>query len=1209
MKERKNQGLSTRQSELKKIFADSGIAAYCRKHLFTESSYFHAAFLLVLYLLTRQRPFICSTYNGRTERPKDLKHTFGLFARSVPVVLRPDASLEELKTMTAEAFIGEVQAQLMETYSRPSVLYSELPIRTDILMVFQGEIGRQQIKGHEAERLDQDVPKFPIFFNIAPKDDSYEITLQYDFASFAEKDMLLLLNAYLAMLGRLCRAERLEEASLKDVGGAYSPSDKLGRRVFLPEGSTWVEDFQKEAKLRPDHCAVFAGNGSYTYRELDAPSDAVAVYLTELGVRENDFVGVKMERVREFLPAVLGIQKCGAAYVPIDMDYPEKRMEYILRDSGAKYVLTQKTVENLKGRPRVSFAAKTAPDHLAYMMYTSGTTGEPKGTLIPHRALYNFLRFVVREMHLTPESRISCYPSFSFDLSIEGLYAPLLAGGTVCIVPSEVRKDIGKLEEWLKENGVTGGCYPTQVGHLLGRNEPLPHEYVTLVGEKMTRVPGVTGRVINGYGPTECTVYNTWYELDKSREYLAIPIGKPIDNNGVVLLDPFGNLLPDGAIGELCITGVQLAAGYHNKPERTAKAFRTLREYPDIRVYHTGDMARYMEDGNLLCLGREDRQLKRRGYRIEPGEIEHAALSLPGVREGAVLAQNDKLILYYTLQSSDSGNPPTDELSIEAGLEAALPSYMNPDSFMRLDQMPLTPNGKINMNMLPKYVFQSRSYTPPRNETEAFICRKMAEILRVGKVGVTDDFFELGGSSLSAVLLAGELGEHYEIRDIYQGRNAEGILKSSQHKRRIVGIPPRPVYPLAADQNKFFSNNSPDRPEVSYSNVPALYRLPPETDLEALRAMLIRIVENHPYLKVRYARDGQAGIVARRNDGIPTHVELLHTEKLNPASLIQPYNLLGNEDLYRIALFETQAAEKYLFYDFNHILMDAVSFRIMGKDLRLLMEGKAPEPEKATGYEVGLEEEFRRAEEEEEINRYYAGLFQNASEEPGKWLADRKDTEAAERWRKQSHDQTQLAGLVSARKIVSRKSRVSMAHVRARCQSLHITETMFFNAAFACFLGECAGTGEALYATVLANRDNSAFDNTVTMLCRTVPIYLKATEKALSTPAFLLQLRSALANAGKGSVFSFDGIYRKNRVKMPRITMIYYDRPVDEQLLPGWEAIPLEHFDTIEDLMVKIYSTNDESLFFSLDFDAFLHFTQAEREAMADRLEALIANF
>ncbi len=184
-----------------------------------------------------------------------------------------------------------------------------------------------------------------------------------------------------------------------------------------------------------------------------------------------------------------------------------------------------------------------------------------------------------------------------------------------------------------------------------------------------------------------------------------------------------------------------------------------------------------------------------------------------------------------------------------------------------------------------------------------------------------------------------------------------------------------------------------------------------------------------------------------------------------------------------------------------------------------------------------------------------------------------------------------------------------MEKVRERCKSLHITETMFFNAAFACLLGELSGTGEALYSTVLSNRDNSVFDHTVTMLCRTVPIYLKAERRGLTTPAFLLELRSVLANAGKGSIFSFEDILGRNGVKMPRITLIYYNWASDEELPAGWEAIPLAHFDTIEDLMVKIYFTKDESLYFSVDFDGFLDFTKEEREAVADRLEELIEGF
>ena len=1200
-------GLTPKEADLRKTFTDSEIADWCRKKHFTESSYFHAGFLLALYLMTRQRPFIAATFNGRTAGAGGLRHTVGLLARTVPAVLCPETPLEELASMTAEQLVGQIQHQLMETYSHSSLSYSDLPLRTDIMFTYQGEIGQQVVNEYAARKLDHDIPKFPITLDITPWGATYELELSYDFSAFSEKDMELLLAVFVYLLQNLHRISRLEEASLKDVRHPYSPSDKYGRVVPIPEGSTWVKEFQKYAAEQPDHCAVFAVNGCYTYRELDEISDRAAAYLTARGVKENDFVCVKMDRVREFLPAVLGIHKCGAAYVPIDQDYPEKRVEYILQDSGTDIVITRQDIENLAGMPHSPFRAKTRPDHMAYMIYTSGTTGNPKGAMITQKAIYNYLYYVADEMHLTPQSRISCYCSFSFDVSTEGLFTPLMTGGTVCIVPTEVRKDIPKLEAWLEASGVTGGSYTTQVGQLLGRKEPLSHDYITLIGEKMTRVPEITGRVFNGYGPTECTVCSTYFEVNKNTAYQNIPIGKPIYNNGVVLLDPFGNMLPDGVIGELCIMGAQVGAGYHNKPDRTAKAFRHLREYPNVRVYHTGDIAKYMDDGNLLCLGREDRQIKRRGYRIEPGEIENTALSIPGLKEAAAVMQNEKLILYYTLQSTDDKRLLPDEMQIDSALGAALPSYMIPDAYMRLDSMPHTPNGKISTGMLPRYVFDAADYTPPRNETEAFICRKMAEILHIEKAGITDDFFDLGGDSLSVVFLAAELGEDYEIRDIYQGRTAEGILKNSLHKRRITGLVPRPFYPPAAEQKKFFSEDSPDRPEVSYSGIPSLYRLPGDTDLITLRERLIRIVDNHPYLKVRYCRDAQEGIIAKRDDTIPACVEIVHTDLPDPSSLIRPYNLLGDENLYRITLYQTENGEKYLYCDFHHILMDAVSFRIMGEDMMRLMEGKELIPEAATGYDVGLDEAFRREEEAEEIFRYYEKLFRNTRRDADIWPANRKDTEAEEQWRKQSHDDTQLDGLINARNIIRRKCSVKMSHIHARCQSLRITETMFFNAVFACFLGECSGKEEALYSTVLANRDNAAFDHSVTMLCRTVPVYLKVNEKELSDPAFLRRLRSTMANAAKGSVFAFEEIYQRNRISMPRITMIYYERPADEQLLPGWESVPMEYFNTIEDLIVKFWYSADENLYMSVDFDAFIRFTPSEIETMADRLEQLIA--
>ena len=1245
-------------ARLRKEFAMEAVLEFCRRKNLTQSSYFHASLLLAVYLLTGEKPFIATTYSGRAERPAELMRTVGFFSKSVPIVWNVDKEDPACSLMRPEDYIRGIQAQIMAICSHDKVTYTDLAARTDVLLTFQGELGVSFIGRYRGIDLDLQTPLFPIWLVVRPVGRTYDILLNYDEALFSAADMALLFDSFMICLDRLSKEAAIRDISLTQEEPVSILQRCSGRIVTFEKEKNWVQDFKEQADKAPERLAVSAENGTYTYRELDEISDRVACLLIQNGVSAGDFVVIRMPRVKEFPAAVLGIHKCGAAYVPVDEDYPEHRIAYIIKDSAARIQITQEAIASLElnetkydvaqdvsksgicsksgcreeeqyGAPTDAgesacktlllesdlqknggelSLAKTDAANRAYMIYTSGSTGDPKGTVISHSALYNYLRYVKDEMKLNPLSRIACYASFSFDISIEGLLVPLIAGGMCVIIPAAIRKNVAELEKYLKENGVTGGCFPTQIGQLLGQREPLDLEYLTLIGEKMTAVPGNRGHIYNAYGPTECTVVCTYYDVIKDRQYADIPIGKPMYNTTVLLLDPFGNLLPDGAVGELCVAGAQLAEGYHNKPEKTARVFGPLPQYPSVRVYHTGDLARRMTDGNLMFIGRADRQFKRNGYRIEPGEIENVAMGLTAVKEVVAIADRNRLILYYTLHETDAAGA-ADE--IRRRMKEELPAYMLPDGYMQLKTMPLTPNGKIDIQKLPEFEFKSTAYVPPVNEAERFVCERMAKILHVKRVGINDDFFDLGGNSLDAVQFAVALGEGFEISDIYNGRTASGILKESREKRRFYGYDRFSVYPLTEEQKKFFFvTDMVACPEISYANVPLLLQLPETADLERLKSMLMQIIDNHPYLKVRYMENpdpseaAEERYVVRRDDTIPAEVSLIRVQKLDKDKLIRPYNLLGDENMYRVALYETESGEKYLFLDFHHIVIDGESNFILFKDMKMLMAGQKLLPEKVSGFEVALDERRRREEQKEEITAYFRDLLKDCGDWINDWINDRRDIQTLLKRDEKFDEKKGLACVMGSRVVRVMESSVNMKHVRERCRSLHITENMFFNAAFSCLLGECNGKSKALYASVINNRDYEALENTVTMLCRTVPVYLKVSAEELSSDHFLKQLRRVISNAGRAGILSYEEICRLSGIRLPRITLIYYERPFNYEVFPGCRRFSLNTLDSIDTILLKIYHDEDERLF--LKFDMSLDFTEHEIDLMAERMDMLI---
>ena len=469
---------------------------------------------------------------------------------------------------------------------------------------------------------------------------------------------------------------------------------------------TWLDLFEEQVKKDPGHMAVTDEYGSITYGELDRLSDELAVALVEdEKVKPDEFVAVRLDREKEFFVAVTAIFKAGAAYLPIDLESPSGRISYMLHDSGARLTLTKKSVLRLcsagKGRSLSSFRCR--PDGRAYMIYTSGSTGEPKGVVIPQRALTNFVHAIRHHWGLGKHSRIALHANFAFDASVEDIFPPLCAGGSVFIIPERMRKDVFEVRDFIKKNKINGGCYSTLFGQLLGMDEtPLDVDYFVLGGEAMTQVPNVRGKIYNTYGPTEFTVDSTYFEIKKGCVYGNIPIGRPLCNCSAYIVNEKLELIQRGETGELCMAGPQLAMGYYNRPELTKEKFTTLdlQNGKTVRIYRTGDLARWNEDGQLEYSGRIDTQVKLRGFRVELGEIERCALLFTGMSQTAAEVRKDTLCLYYTVSVD------VDEEELKTFMAGKLADFMVPQIFIRMEEKPETASGKIDRKKLPEPVYR-----------------------------------------------------------------------------------------------------------------------------------------------------------------------------------------------------------------------------------------------------------------------------------------------------------------------------------------------------------------------------------------------------------------------------------------------------------------------------------------------------------------------
>jgi len=558
---------------------------------------------------------------------------------------------------------------------------------------------------------------------------------------------------------------------------------------------------------------------------LNERANQLARELRTYGAGSETRVAVCAERGINMLVAIIGVLKAGAAYVPLDPSYPIDRLQYIFRDSKAQFLITERKMSHLieparatalwmdRDWPRIARRDTSKPPgaacmrSLAYVIYTSGSTGKPKGVLIEHRGMVNHLWAKVRDLGLDPTDRVAQTARSSFDISVWQFLAPLIAGSSVEIIDDEKAQDGIQLARTAERMAVSVlETVPVLLGSMLDRSTrsdvPIRFDalrWMVATGEALPRelcwrwvaaYPGIP--LLNAYGPTECSDDVTHFELDAAGEINSpqAPIGRPLQNTRAYVLDSDLRALPAGIAGELYIGGDGVGRGYQDRADLTADRFipDPFGADPGGRLYRTGDLVQW-KDGELQFLGRIDGQVKIRGNRIELGEIEAVLSVHPGVVHAAVTVQEDpsgikRLVAYLVCQGE---MPDTSELS--AYLNSRLPDYMCPAAFIELDRMPVTPSGKVDRKAFPRAEFGTRreaSYTPPTNAVERALCQVWEDVLRIQRIGIHDNFFEMGGDSILSVQIvarAGPRGFRFTVRDIFQHQTVADLA-------RVVNVAP-----------------------------------------------------------------------------------------------------------------------------------------------------------------------------------------------------------------------------------------------------------------------------------------------------------------------------------------------------------------------------------------------------------------------------------
>lgn len=565
-----------------------------------------------------------------------------------------------------------------------------------------------------------------------------------------------------------------------------------------PQDKTVCQLFEEQVERTPEAIALIFEGSKFTYRELNERANQLAHYLQTLGVKPETFVGICIERSLEMMVALLGVLKAGGAYIPLDPAYPQERLAYMLADSQLKVLLTQDIIvpylppnqaqiirldadwSDIASQNTTNPTRTINLDELAYVIYTSGSTGKPKGVLIPHRGLTNFLLAMQQNFGLTSQDRLLAVTTISFDIAALELYLPLITGAQVVLASREVAADGDQLKALLSETATTIMQATPATWYMLLTTDWQPSNAIKILcgGEALPReladqLLPLSQELWNLYGPTETTIWSAACQIKADKQ--PITIGYPIANTELYILDKNLQPTPIGIAGELHIGGAGISRGYLNRPDLTAEKFiaNPLSSDPNIRIYKTGDLARWLPNGQMECLGRIDYQVKVRGFRIELGEIEANMLQYPLIKKAVVIVREDtpgdKMLVGYFVPASGKAEESYEQISeLRQFLRSSLPDYMVPSRFMPLDVLPLTPNGKTDRKALPipdTLQQLAAGYVAPTTELEQQIVDIWAQVFELERVGINDNFFELGGHSLLAIKVVSRLRKelHVEI--------------------------------------------------------------------------------------------------------------------------------------------------------------------------------------------------------------------------------------------------------------------------------------------------------------------------------------------------------------------------------------------------------------------------------------------------------------
>ena len=1113
------------------LFADTEkIESFARKNAVTENTLFAGAYAYALAKYTAQEASLfASVDNGRHER--GMENSIGMFVRTFPVYVKIDEEAD------VRDYLKYVQDVLFGSMAHDKASFAELAkthgINATVKFVYQGDMFNGfDLDGADAvsENIKLDESMSSLEMMVIKTLNGYRADLGFKKALYTDEHIDAFLNFYRKVIEEFLNGGLLKNFELSDEKCREIVKEFNSGSVDYEIKESTVDRFNRASEKYGDKTCYKARDTEISFKKVASLSDAIAGYLISKNIGAGDFAAILTGRNINMPVSAWGVLKSGAAYQPLDPSYPAERLNFMLKDSGAKLLICDRELRDLVNDytgdvlytdELESLVADDSvklpeidPQSPFIIIYTSGTTGTPKGCLLSHANLISFADTHPEAWGSDDTSVVAAYASFGFDAGMMDLMVTPLYGAETVIIPDDIRLDMALMDEFFIENGITHSFMTTQVGCMFAQfTKCKTLKAMAMGGEKLIPFKPKDGfKAFNLYGPSETTVYVLMNPIES--DSMIQPIGRPIKNSRDYVVDKYDRLLPVGACGELCLAGLSVGLGYYNRPEATGKVFVENPFEPGKKMYRTGDIVRLLPEKKIDFVGRRDGQVKIRGFRIELKEIEQIIREYEGVDDATVQAFDNpaggKFVAAYVV-SKDKIN--IDDLN--AFILENKPPYMVPAVTMQIDRIPLNVNSKVDKRKLPEPKLAIEDIILPETEIQKKLFDIVKEVLGTDELGVNTDFYRAGLTSILSIKLVTLIGDAFDvplrISDLKENSTIlklEKFIEKSEHTEAAEILED---YPLTKTQMGIYAECMAHPGSVFY-NIPVLLEIDGNIDAGRLKKAVADAINAHSYALTTLFTDDKGEVRQRRDADARFLIGDVNEETLKDLDeiklkVLRPFNLMGGRLIEAAIFTASDTGKKYFLLDIHHIIGDGVSINILIEDISKAYAGEAIKEENYTGFEVaGTEETRRKGDDLEKAKAVYQKLLDGVDNDCTPPPVSHGKMEGSEHF-------TYMSG-------------ENAGKYMEYCDKNGITMSALFNAAFGYTLGKYTFKDDIAYCTVYSGRNDSRLSGIVSMLVKTFPVRCRWDENTKAAE-YVAGVSNDMMESMANDIYSFAEISRE----------------------------------------------------------------------------------